>query len=278
MSSFRSRPGAWLGLLALLLLAGCTDVINLDLPQGTPLLAVDGAITDQPGPYLVKLTTTAPYFNGSALPPVTGAVLTLADSAGTTETLRERSPGQYVSSRLRGQIGHHYTLTIVAGDQTYRAKTEIRRTMTIDSLGRKYMEANRGRDSMGYQVTLFARELAGTGDRYRYKVYRNGRLWDKPEDLFTLSDEFVEGKYLSAPLHQHSYQPGQRVRVEINAITQDYYTFLREVATQTNNRGIFAPPPANVRTNVRNVAAGSAKVAVGYFAGYAVRADSLIIR
>ena len=272
------RRSVFLPLLAGLLLAGCTDVVNLDLPQGAPLLAVDGAITDQPGPCVVKLALTAPYFTAGPLPPVTGAVLTLADSAGATETLRERRPGEYVTSQLRGQIGHQYTLTIRADGQTYEARTAIRRTMTIDSLGLKYISTTRFRDSVGYQVTFHGRELPGPGDYYRYKVYRNGRLWDQPEDLFVVTDEFVDGNYLNIALDQHSYQPGQRVRVELNSLTKDYYTFLNEVATQINNRGLFAPPPANVRTNVHNTAAGSAKVAVGYFAGYAVRADSITIR
>ena len=282
MRHFRSLPGALLAALALLSLplTSCEDVIDLDLPQRPPLLAVEGAITDQPGPYVVKLALTAPYFREGPLPPVTGAVLTLAEdgAGGSTETLRERSPGEYVTSQLRGQIGRQYTLTIQTEGQTYRAQTEIRRTMAIDSLGQKYIDVTRGPDSVGYQVQFYARELPGPGDSYRYKVYRNGLLWDQPADLLVVTDDLLDGRYLAGPLDGHSYQPGQRVRVEINSITDDYKLFLQQVATQTNNRGLFAPPPANARTNVRNLEAGSARVAVGYFAGYTVRADSITIR
>lgn len=264
-------------LILLALLAGCTDVIDLDLPPGQALLSVDGAITDGPGPYVVNLTRTAAYFQGEALPRITGAVLTLADSQGQLDTLRERSPGVYVTRRLRGKIGNQYVLTIAAEGQTYRAQTAIPRTLSIDSLGTKYITRNTPRDSIGYQVTFHGRELPGTGDYIRFRVYRNGRLWNQPEDLFVSSDDLVDGNYLNFPFDRHSYQPGMRVRVETNSITEDYYDFLNELATQTVNFGIFAAPPANVRTNVRNTL-GTGPAAVGYFAGYAVRADSLVIR
>lgn len=265
------------GLLAALALAGCTDVINLDLPAGQPVLSVDGAITDGPGPYVVNLTRTAPYLEGRPLPRVTGAVLTLADNQGQADTLRERSPGVYVTRRLRGKIGNQYVLTIQAEGQTYRAQTEIRRALTIDSLGTKYIAETTPLDSAGYEVTFHGQELPGPGDYLRFKVYRNGRLWNQPADLFVSSDQLVDGNYLNFNFNTHSYKKGDRVRVEINSLTEDYYNFLNELATQTVNFGIFAAPPANVRTNLHNTLGSSGKTAVGYFAGYSVRADSLLI-
>ena len=265
--------------LASLALTGCQDVVSLNVPTGQALLAVDGAVTDQPGPYVVTLTQTAPYLKSDALPPVTGAVLRLADNQGPAETLRERSPGVYVTSQLRGKIGHQYTLTIQTDDgQTYEAQTEIRRTMTIDSLSLKYIDKTSLRDSVGYQVVYHGQELPGTGDYSRYKIYHDGRLWNQVDDLFVVSDDLVDGNYLSFPFDRHSYRPGQRVRVEINSLTKDYYDFLREMLAQVDNHGIFAAPPANVRTNVRNTQGRAGKAAVGYFAGYAVRADSVVIR
>ncbi len=266
-----------LAALTLLLLTSCTDVIKLDLPQGQPLLAVDGAITDQPGPYVVRLSRTAPYFNPAALPRVTGAVLTLTDNQGGRETLRERGPGEYVISQLRGRVGGQYVLTIQADGQTYRAQTEIRRTMSIDSLGRRYIPETTLLDSVGYQVSYHGQELPGAGDYYRFKVYRNGRLWNRPLDLFVSSDELVDGNYLSFLFRDHSYPKGTRVRVEINSLPKDYFTFLTNLQTQLNNAGLFAAPPANVGTNVLNTSGGG-PAAVGYFAGYTVRADSLVMK
>ena len=266
-------------ILAALPLAGCTDVISVDIPEGKPLLAVDGAITDQPGPYTVTLTKTAPYFEEAELPRVRGAVLVLSDDQGRTETLRETSPGTYTSSgTVRGRIGGRYTLSIASEGEEYRAETEIRRTPEIDSL-KPLFRRQEGFRNEGYYLLYYGDELPGVGDYYRFKLFRNGQLLNKPDDLIITDDQFVDGNYIDGlELNGAPFVQGDRVRVEALSLPRDYYFFLNEMRTQINNGGLFASPPANVRTNVRNVRSGSDKAAVGYFAGYTVRTDSVRIQ
>ncbi|TGE20299.1 DUF4249 domain-containing protein [Hymenobacter aquaticus] len=266
----------------LLALPGCVDVVPVDIPEGKPLLAVEGEITDQPGPYYVTLTKTAPYFDEAALPRVSGAVLTLQDSEGRSETLREVSPGRYAASTLRGKIGNQYVLTIRAEGEEYRAETEIRRTPEIDSI-RAEFRAKSPTEDEGYYILYYGKETPGVGDYYRFKVYQNGKLLNRPNDLIVTNDELVDGNYIGGVEltdeegAQGPFRKGDKVRVEALSIPRDYFYFLNEMATQLNNLGLFATPPANVRTNVRNVQPGSDKAAVGYFAGHTVRADSLVI-
>ncbi|MBC8082696.1 MAG: DUF4249 domain-containing protein, partial [Hymenobacter sp.] len=202
--------------LALALLSGCQDVVSIAVPQGQPLLAVDGAITDQPGPYTVTLTKTAPYFTAGPRPPITGAVVQLNDSEGQSEVLRELAPGTYVTSQLQGKIGHSYVLTIKAEGEEYEARTEIRRSMTIDSLGQQYRAAA-GDDSAGYRLVYYSRELPGKGDYVRFKQYKNGRLLNQPRDLSTTSDDLADGNYLRIEFERPNLQQGDVGSVEINS-------------------------------------------------------------
>jgi hypothetical protein len=270
-------------LAALTTLSACEDVIDVAVPEGQPLLVVEGAVTDQPGPYVVKLTRTLPYFQNQALPPVPGAVLTLRDEQGQVETLREQAPGTYATSAFQGRIGGRYWLRIQAEGEEYEAETEIRRTPPIDSIRAEYRE-EKGFDEAGYYLLYYGPELPGLGDYYRFKVFRNGRLLNRPEDLFVRSDELVDGRYIGAfelnnnQGEEETFARGDRVRVELNSVPRDYYFFLNEIVTQLNNTGLFAAPPANVRTNVRNLRAPAGRPAAGYFAGYPVRQDSLFIQ
>ena len=272
-------PRFLLSLSLFFTLTSCTDVIDLDLPQGAPLLAVDGQITDQPTPPVVTLTSTQGYYDASTPPPVRGATLTLTDDRGISDQLRETTPGRYVGSgTLLGRIGGHYRLIISAGNQTYRAETEIRPTPGIDSLVTKLKKDDGFLDD-GYYVAYYGPELAGVGDFYRFKVYKNGVLFNKSEDLIVRSDELVDGRYINdVELNIRPFKAGDRVRVELNTIPRDYFYFLNEVTAQINNQGLFATSPANVRTNVYNQDAAANKAAVGYFAGYTVRADSVVVR
>lgn len=269
---------------AALTLTSCEDVVELNVPQGQALLVVDGAITDQAGPYVVKLTQTAPYFESQTTPPVTGAQVVLTTSDGQRETLRERTPGEYVTSgTLRGQVGGRYTLAIAADGEQYQAETEIRRAMPIDSI-RAELRPEIGFDAAGYYLLYYGQEPAGRGDFYRFKVFQNGVLRNRPGDLFAVADELVDGNYLRGleisddPDEKVFFSPGDQVRVEVLSLPADYYYFLNEVSTQLTNGGLFANPPANVRTNVRNLNAQSSKKAVGYFAGYSVRTATSTVR
>jgi Domain of unknown function (DUF4249) len=262
-----------------LALTSCTDVVKLDVPPTTPLLAVDGQITDQAKPAVVSLALTQPYFTKDTPPAVTGATLTLDDDQGRRDVLRETTPGRYVGSgAVRGRIGGRYMLTIMADGQTYRAETEIRRTPSIDNLQVEFKKDEAGFDD-GYYVLYNGPELPGVGDYYRFRLYANGVLRNKPGDLILTSDELVDGNYIgNVRLNSDPFKRDERVRAEMLAIPRDYYFFLRELQTQATNEGLFATSPANVRTNVRNTQAGAGRPAVGYFAGYTVRADSVVVR
>lgn len=291
MTTARRRPGARFSIDFLLfcamkrllflwplltLLASCTDVVNVDLPDPVPQLAVDGTITDQPGPYTVRLTQTGPYFTKDELPPVRGAVLVLTDNEGARDTLREVAPGEYRTRRIRGKIGNHYVLTIRTDGQEYRAATEIKRIPPIDGITQERKQGETGYKD-GYYTFYNGPELPGTGDYYRFKIFLNGQLQNDPDDLVVRDDALVDGNYIGhVDLQNDPLQPGDSVRVQLVSLPEDYYYFLNEMFGQINNVGLFATPPANVRTNVRNTnAAGPA--AVGYFAGTAVRSASHVI-
>ncbi|MBD2767973.1 DUF4249 domain-containing protein [Hymenobacter sp. BT664] len=259
-------------------LSSCLDVVPLDVPKATPLLSVDGQITDQGTPAAVTLSLTQPYFNDAPPPPVTGATLTLEDDQGRRDVLVEELPGYYRGSgTVLGRIGGRYTLTIVTDGQTYRAETEIRRTPSIDRIEIQFKEKQTDYDE-GYYAFYYGPELPGVGDYYRFRIYKNGVLFNKPGDLIVSSDELVDGRYIGElRLNDKPLVRGDRIDVELLSIPRDYYYFLNEMVTQINNVGLFATSPANVRTNVRNTQAGSGKTAVGYFAGYTVRTASATV-
>jgi Domain of unknown function (DUF4249) len=293
MTNLTTECGSWrlapaslklLLLAAALPLTSCEDVVELNVPQGQALLVVDGAITDQAGPYVIKLSQTAPYFENQVPPPVTGAQMVLTSSDGQRETLQERAPGEYVTSgQLHGQVGGRYTLAIAAAGEQYEAETEIRRALPIDSIRAEY-RPEIGLDEAGYYILYYGQEPAGRGDFYRFQVYQNGVLRNRPVDLFAVANELVDGNYLRGleinedPDEDVFFVPGDQVRVDVLSLPADYYYFLNEVGTQINNGGLFASPPANVRTNVRNLSAGSTKKAVGYFAGYSLRTATITVR
>ncbi|MDO7876859.1 DUF4249 domain-containing protein [Hymenobacter sp. ASUV-10] len=269
---------ALLAALATLSLSSCLDVVNIDTPESPALLAVEGQITDEARPATVGLTLTQGYFNQAAPTTVSGALLVLTDDLGAVDTLRETAPGRYVGrGTVRGRTGGSYVLRLTALGQTYEAVTEIRRTPPIDSV-RLVRKDQPPRFEPGLYAIYYGPELPGVGDYVRIRTWQNDTLANDPGDLRVFSDELVDGNYLGdIPLNDDPLRSGEKVKVEMTSITRDYYYYLNEMFTQINNVGLFATTPANVRTNVRNVVAGTNQVAVGYFAGFTVRQDSVVV-
>jgi hypothetical protein len=265
-------------LITLIVLAGCEDVVDVKLDQGQPQLVVDGFVSDQPGPYVITLSKTAPYFENAKMPRVMGAVVKITDNEGNAETLTEAEPGKYVTNTLQGKIGNQYVLEIQAEGEEYRAETSIKRVPEIDSLKQNFKTKSTFWDE-GYYVLYYGPEYPGPGDYYRFKIYKNDTLINQPLDLVVRSDEFVEGNYITGPeMNNKPFRVGDRIKIEVCAITEDNYNFYNEMFAQINNGGMFANPPANVRTNVMNRNPSSAKKAVGYFGGWGVRSKEITIQ
>lgn len=241
------------------------DLSSVKLRPGTPVLNVDGWITDRPGGDTIRLTTSADFFNQNATPVVRGAALRLTDNHEGVEELAEVSPGRYVISQLRATQGYTYKLQIQTDGETYTASSSVARiSPVIDSLTFVYRT---DKDSVGYRVRIWGQELAGTGDACRIFIYRNNNLQNVPDDLNIYNDDNVEGNYIKG-LEMNSsagFKKGDVIRVEEWSLDPAAYNFYNQLKTQINNGGLFSAIPANIPSNVVNTNPASAKVATGYF-------------
>lgn len=104
----------------LLLISSCIDRIDITVPKSiTSQLVVEGLITDEPGPYTVKLSLAAPvdgFLKFSKA--ITAKQVTLFDNAGNSEALVETETGTFQTrpNGIRGVIGREYTLRIETRD------------------------------------------------------------------------------------------------------------------------------------------------------------------
>ncbi|HCW08361.1 MAG TPA: hypothetical protein DGG95_13455 [Cytophagales bacterium] len=104
----------------------CVDPYLLSTVEYRPAIVVEGMITDQPGPYLVKISETASINDQSgAFILITGAIVTIRDDKGNDEVLIEKSTGNYYTQTLQGVVGQTYTLSITTSDgYTYESVPE----------------------------------------------------------------------------------------------------------------------------------------------------------
>jgi hypothetical protein len=249
-----------LGFLFIALISfSCIDTIPIDLDKGPERLVVDGwlhqNITSEKNPMdTIKLRWTSEYFNNSASPRATGALVTISDNTGLLDTLVEVSPGNYLPKNTVREMGRSYKLTIQIKGETYEAFTTMRTCPPIDSLKAIFRKKAQGPQDTGFYLYYFGPENEGSGDYYRFKTYQNGRFLNTPSDLAFTDDQFLkEVVYIdSLEINFQPFNRGDVIRVETLSISEDMFYFFTELQAQINNAGLFAQPPSNVRTNVKN--------------------------
>lgn len=101
------------------------------------LLVVEGQITNMPGPYFVKLSSSIPLETNLPVP-LSGFQVTISDHLGNRETLMEKDPGSYETSAngIQGIAGRKYKLEISSPNgQNYSTDfEELREAVDIDSV------------------------------------------------------------------------------------------------------------------------------------------------
>lgn len=162
-------------ILVLICCASCVDKIDLDLSKER-LLVVDGMITDQPGPYLIRLYYTSSDTTRSEN--VANANVTISDNQGNSEQLTYAGNGYYrtATDGIRGEVGRSYKLSFNLEDgQRYESAMEkIMPNVGIDSLYFDYLvkkvtnHNNVALDEPGFDVNIVSNVL-GDNKQYRWR-------------------------------------------------------------------------------------------------------------
>lgn len=125
-------------ILLTLVLSTCEDRFTPELDSKYEnVLVVEGEITNAPGPYTVKLSSSVSFETSQAIP-ISGYHVKIIDDRGNEETLAETQKGIYTTSSggLQGEIGRQYKITIISTDgREYTSDfVELRPPPAIDTV------------------------------------------------------------------------------------------------------------------------------------------------
>ncbi len=126
LKTFRIKSLLIILVISTIGLASCIEEYWPELEGGyEDLLVVDGKITNEAGPYTVRLSKSSSLLN-DAYNPLTGAIVIISDDQGNTENLIETTEGNYQTSLngIQGVIGRKYKLSIESEGKTYESDYE----------------------------------------------------------------------------------------------------------------------------------------------------------
>jgi hypothetical protein len=288
-----------------LLMGQCVTKFDPKITENTPKLVVDGLITDQPGPYQIRLQYSYPYSNQTSVSTIGGAAVEISDDQGTTEKLIDRGQGLYETAPngMRGIVGRKYKLSIKTPEgKKYESKPELLKP--IAEFGKIYTEYQELLNpTLRGQFNLFVdvKDPDSPNDFYRWKWAHYEKLtycyylftsgaggvirqrseccescW-KVEScngcIILANDRLTNGKAITrVPLGKVPYDDvsGYFILFEQYSLTAEAYQFWKAVDSQINNSGgVFDLPPATVIGNLACTSHTEDQV-LGYFGASSV--------
>ena len=236
-------------------MTSCEKVIQLDLSTTEPQLVIQGNIYDEPGPYVVNISRTVNFDQPNVFPPVTNATVTVSDNVGQSEVLTPSTPGNYVTSTLKGIIGRTYTLTVNLDGKTYTSSSTIPEAVEIDSV---YLKKSFFGE---YLIALNLNNPPNKDNYYQVIHLVNGKqipgfsvFGDNSDQFESISYSFMTANTIPALV------AGDSINVWLECIDHPVFEYFRTA----NRNGGRSASPANPVSNITNGA-------LGYFNACAVR-------
>jgi hypothetical protein len=274
----------WTLILVVIVFCGCEDVITLDLNNGVTKLIVNGYITTQPGPYLIKLSQSNNYFEPNVFVPEKGANVVISDNTGVSETLKEITPGNYSTINLKGIGNRTYTLSITTtANKSYVASSYMPMPVPIDSLHYEIRLRNGsnspGKGPKSYRVMCYFTDPTGLGNYYRVRYFKNDTLQNGDRDYVIASDQLANGQSNTPRLTDGQsnslnvrgrYILSDSVKVELLAIDKKGFDFYSDLQKLLSDQGsiVASDAPSNPINNISNGA-------LGYFGAYGYSSKKL---
>ena len=296
-------------------LSACVEPVALPIRQTERRLVVDGLITDEAPPYLIKLTYSGNLTSSLLIPEelaINGAKVVVADDVGKSVQL-EQDPlnAAYYWVRdpsFRGQPGRSYTLFITLPDGSrYQSLPErLAPVAPLEHLTAQYrtQSSTLGQPDV-YLIGVDTQDPPTPGNFYRWESVSYLPRWTKYDPLHppisnglpsvcfcscwvpyfgpltdVVSDALLNGNRISNRIVFSSpiYAVGnQYVQVRQFSLSQAAYQYWTSFEQQRTRTGsLFDPQPASIEGNVRAVE-DTTKLALGYFGASAVSQQRLTI-
>ncbi|REC47491.1 DUF4249 domain-containing protein [Chryseobacterium pennipullorum] len=260
-------------ILSLFAVTSCQKEIDLDLEDQSGKIVIEGNVTDQAGPYVVKITKSVPFTQPNQYPAVTGAQVVLSDNTGQTETLHYIGDGQYQTTAFVGASGRTYTLKIQAEGQQYTAQSTMPEPVDFEGLAQDSFKFG---DKISYTLLPIFTDPSVLGNRYLFSFTVNN-LSKKYINVF--SDNLNNGLPNQRPLMMpnddsdgadHEVVPGDSIHVEMQSIDNNVFTFYSALLDISGGGG-SGVTPANPPGNISNGA-------LGYFSAHTQSRQSFVIQ
>ncbi|MBW8522874.1 DUF4249 domain-containing protein [Chryseobacterium chendengshani] len=261
-------------IVSLFLLTSCEKEIDLDLDDQSGNIVIEANVTNQPGPYQVKINKSVAFTENNMYPVVSNALVVLSDNTGQTETLNHIGQGIYQTTTFTAVPGRTYTLKISAEGKEYTATSTMPQPVLLEDLQQdSFMVAG----ELSYTLLPIFTDPYSLGNRYlfSYRVNNSKKIYE------AFSDNVNNGLLNQRPLllpnddedgETEKTKVGDTIYVEMQCIDTNVFTYFSALLQIIDGGGPGGGiTPSNPPSNISNGA-------LGYFSAHTVSKLSYVIQ
>lgn len=283
-------------ILMIIAIVSCVERIDIKTDAAPPCLVIYGYITSDTMQHSIRITRSSGYFTTESPEGVSHAAVTVSDKDGRKIPFIENDtvPGLYqTATDVYGEEGKNYILDVFldfdgdGADEHYQSSAYLKPINHIDSIALQASFIFKNQ----VEVLLYAQDLPGEKNFYSIFVAINDSIVNPTINrFFVMDNELFRGQYMNGVACYYLNQdpsredrneilhPGDKVTLNINAISKEYASFIANVTTEIRgSMPIFSGPPANVGTNIRCITPKDAIPVVGFFTAYPSRYASTVV-
>lgn len=246
-----------------LLLTSCTDVVEVDTPDGGNRLVVEASIlvdkNQDTQPQSIKLSYSTPYFAKDRHKPAEGAEVKLVHvKTSNSVDFVEGEAGIYTLADFAPVSGEEYQLQISIGDRQYTATERLVPLASVKSMTYE----GEVTDSTSDQIVKMKFDDPGDKENFYMITFVDDQN-NKPETN-TSSDEYFNGQEAVFRYGFDSLAVGTKVEATLQGLSSSYFSFLGLLNEQSAGGGPFATTPVKLIGNCKSVTDPKEEV-LGYF-------------
>ncbi len=214
-------------IIVMFIFAGCEKIVELKYKSNQSRIVIEGNITNEPGPWFVKISRSIGLSDTGRYPTINNASVSVTDNAGNSEVLTSLGNGLYRGTNIQGIPGRIYTLIVNAEGNTYTARSTMPVRVPFDSVKVTKVQ-NLG--EIEYSLVPKFTDPAATGNNYHFILAVNGNRY---KQHLLLNDELKNGVENSLRLelndNEVKLKQGDSIELKMQCIDKTaalYYTTL----------------------------------------------------
>jgi hypothetical protein len=246
----------------------CEKTIELDYKSNQSKTIIEGNITNEPGPYFVRITKSIRLTDTAEYPTIDDATVAISDNAGNSETLIPQGNGLYKTNMLTGVQGRTYNLSVNAENKTYSAESTMQQLILLDSIK---VETVVMFGETEYNLIPVYHDPITKGNNYRFQLSVNNKLINQH---FIQNDEIKNGVVNTLRLELNdndlTLTSGDTISITMQCIDKNVALYYNTLVLMADSGPGGGTTPNNPPTNISNGA-------FGIFSAHTVQTKTIIL-